>query len=43
VPGDGIDGYAREIVVTPANWFTKAPKGYSHTQAATLPCAALTA
>jgi NADPH:quinone reductase-like Zn-dependent oxidoreductase len=43
VPGDGIDGYAREIVVTPAQWFTHAPKGYSHTQAATLPCAALTA
>jgi NADPH:quinone reductase-like Zn-dependent oxidoreductase len=43
VPGDGIDGYAREIVVTPADWFTKAPKGYSHTQAATLPCAAVTA
>lgn len=43
VPGDGIDGYAREAVVTPAHWFTKAPKGWSHTQSATLPCAALTA
>lgn len=43
VPGDGIDGYAREAVVTPADWFTHAPKGWSHTEAATLPCAALTA
>jgi NADPH:quinone reductase-like Zn-dependent oxidoreductase len=43
VPGDGLDGYAREAVVTPATWFTRAPKGWSHTQSATLPCAALTA
>ena len=43
VPGDGIDGYAREAVVTPASWFTRAPKGWSHAEAATLPCAALTA
>ncbi len=43
VPGDGIDGYAREVVVTPAHWFTRAPKGWSHTEAATLPCAGLTA
>lgn len=43
VPGDGIDGYAREAVVTPAHWFTKAPKGWSHLETATLPCAALTA
>lgn len=43
VPGDGLDGYAREAVVTPAHWFTLAPKGWSHTEAATLPCAALTA
>jgi NADPH:quinone reductase-like Zn-dependent oxidoreductase len=43
VPGDGLDGYAREAVVTPANWFTHAPKGWSHIEAATLPCAALTA
>lgn len=42
VPGDGIDGYARETVVTPAHWFTHAPKGWSHAEAATLPCAALT-
>lgn len=43
VPGDGLDGYAREAVVTPASWFTRAPKGWSHAEAATLPCAALTA
>lgn len=43
VPGDGIDGYAREAVVAPEHWFTHAPKGWSHTEAATLPCAALTA
>jgi NADPH:quinone reductase-like Zn-dependent oxidoreductase len=43
VPGDGVDGYAREAVIKPANWFTKAPKGWSHTQAATLTTAGLTA
>jgi NADPH:quinone reductase-like Zn-dependent oxidoreductase len=43
VPGDGIDGYAREAVVTPAHWFTHAPKGYGHAEAATLTCAGLTA
>jgi len=42
-PGDGVDGYARERVVCPATWFTHAPKGYSHTEAATLTTAALTA
>ncbi|MFK5047723.1 NAD(P)-dependent alcohol dehydrogenase, partial [Klebsiella pneumoniae] len=43
VPGDGIDGYAREEVVVPAAWFTRAPAGYSHAEAATLTCAGLTA
>jgi len=43
VPGDGIDGYAREEVTVPATAFTRAPRGYSHVEAATLPCAALTA
>ncbi|QYJ06277.1 zinc-dependent alcohol dehydrogenase family protein [Qipengyuania flava] len=43
VPGDGIDGYAREAITAPTNWFTRAPKGYSHAQAATLTCAGLTA
>ncbi|MEH6387549.1 zinc-dependent alcohol dehydrogenase family protein [Pseudomonas profundi] len=43
VPGDGMDGYAREVAVTPATWFTHAPTGYSHSEAATLPTAGLTA
>ena len=42
-PGDGVDGYAREAVVRPAHWFTRAPAGYSAEEAATLPTAALTA
>jgi NADPH:quinone reductase-like Zn-dependent oxidoreductase len=42
-PGDGLDGYAREVVVTPASWFTQAPKGFSHAEAATLTTAGLTA
>ena len=42
-PGDGVDGYARELVVRPAMWFTKAPKGFSHAEAATLTTAGLTA
>jgi NADPH:quinone reductase-like Zn-dependent oxidoreductase len=43
VPGDGLDGYAREAVTAPTTWFTHAPKGYSHAEAATLTCAGLTA
>lgn len=43
VPGDGIDGYAREIVTVPAHWFTHAPRGYDAMEAATLTCAGLTA
>jgi NADPH:quinone reductase-like Zn-dependent oxidoreductase len=42
-PGDSLDGYARERVVQPANWFTRAPKNYSHTEAATLTTAGLAA
>ncbi|WP_404364290.1 NAD(P)-dependent alcohol dehydrogenase [Marinobacter sp.] len=42
-PGDGMDGYAREEVIRPANWFTHAPEGYSHAEAATLTTAGLTA
>lgn len=42
-PGDGIDGYAREKVVRPATWFTLAPNGYRHAEAATLTTAGLTA
>lgn len=43
VPGDGIDGYAREQVTTLATSFTLAPRGYSHAEAATLTTAGLTA
>ncbi|HEX5515412.1 MAG TPA: NAD(P)-dependent alcohol dehydrogenase [Gammaproteobacteria bacterium] len=42
-PGDGIDGYAREQVTVPERFFTKAPRGYSHAEAATLTTAGLTA
>lgn len=43
VPGDGADGFAAELVAMPATAFTRQPKGWSHAEAATLPCAALTA
>src|SRR5688572_24926532 len=43
VPGDGVDGYAREVVVRPATWFTRAPRDLSHAEAATLTTAGLTA
>jgi NADPH:quinone reductase-like Zn-dependent oxidoreductase len=43
VPGDGVDGYAREAVTCPAMSFTLAPKGFSHAEAATLTTAGLTA
>ncbi|MBX7457565.1 NAD(P)-dependent alcohol dehydrogenase [Qipengyuania sp. 1NDH17] len=43
VPGDGIDGYAREAITAPTHWFTRAPAGFSHAEAATLTCAGLTA
>jgi len=43
VPGDGVDGYAREMVTASTNAFTKAPKGWSHLEASTLTTAALTA
>ncbi|WFE48799.1 NAD(P)-dependent alcohol dehydrogenase [Micromonospora sp. WMMD1155] len=42
-PGLGLAGYAREIVVAPAAQFVKAPRGYSHPEAATLTVAGLTA
>jgi NADPH:quinone reductase-like Zn-dependent oxidoreductase len=42
-PGDGVDGYAVEQAVRPAHWFTRAPKGYSYAEAATLTTAGLTA
>ncbi|MBI5939076.1 MAG: NAD(P)-dependent alcohol dehydrogenase [Caulobacterales bacterium] len=43
VPGDNADGFAAELVAMPATAFTRLPKGWSMAQAATLPCAALTA
>ncbi|MXO95513.1 zinc-binding dehydrogenase [Erythrobacter aquimaris] len=43
VPGDGIDGYARERITALTHWFTSAPAGFSHAEAATLTCAGLTA
>lgn len=43
VPGDGVDGYAREEVTGPATSFTHAPKNWSHAEAATLTTAGLTA
>ncbi|MFC3060014.1 zinc-dependent alcohol dehydrogenase family protein [Paenirhodobacter populi] len=43
VPGDGVDGFARESVTRPATAFTHAPRGYSHEEAATLTTAGLTA
>jgi len=42
-PGDRGQGMAAEYVTAPVNAFTRAPAGYTHAQAATLPCAALTA
>jgi NADPH:quinone reductase-like Zn-dependent oxidoreductase len=43
VPGDGADGYAREMVTAPATSFTHAPKGWSAAEAATVTCAGVTA
>ena len=43
VPGDHADGFAAEYVAMPAGAFTRLPAGWSHVEAATLPCAALTA
>ncbi len=43
VPGDGVDGYARERVVRPATWFTRAPRGWTAAESATLTTAGVTA
>ncbi len=43
VPGDHADGFAAELVAMPETAFTRMPEGYSYAEAATLPCAALTA
>jgi NADPH:quinone reductase-like Zn-dependent oxidoreductase len=42
-PGIGTAGYARRVVVTPAEQFVLAPDGWSHSEAATLTVAGLTA
>jgi len=42
-PGDGLDGYAAEVVVRPVTFFTHMPRDWSFTEAATLPTAGLTA
>lgn len=43
IPGETTDGYAREFACAPAHFFTRAPQGFTHAQAATLPCAGVTA
>jgi NADPH:quinone reductase-like Zn-dependent oxidoreductase len=43
IPGETVDGYAREYACMPAHAFTRAPSGYTHAQSATLPCAGVTA
>ena len=43
IPGESVDGYAREYACMPAHAFTKAPAGYTHVEAATLTCAGVTA
>lgn len=43
VAGDGCDGFATQMVTMHQRYFTKAPMNLSFAEAATLPCAALTA
>lgn len=43
VPGDGTDGYAAEVVIRDARWFTPAPRGWTAAEAATLTTAGVTA
>lgn len=43
VPGDGVDGFACELYAGPETAFTRMPHGWDFEDAATLPCAALTA
>lgn len=40
--GAPADGVLRDYIVLPEDALTRAPKGWTHAQAATLPCAALT-
>jgi len=41
--GGPVDGVLRELAVFPEHGLARPPAGYSHIEAATLPCAALTA
>jgi NADPH:quinone reductase-like Zn-dependent oxidoreductase len=43
VPGDGVDGFAVTHAVRPVGAFTRAPRGWSHAEAATITTAGLTA
>src|SRR5439155_18121214 len=43
IPGESVDGHAREYVCMLAHAFTKAPAGYTPVEAATLTCAGVTA
>lgn len=43
VSGETVDGYITEMSCVAATSLTKIPNGYSYAEAATLPCAALTA
>ena len=43
VPGDRVNGFAAQSVTMSQTAFTHMPAGYSFEEAATLPCAALTA
>jgi len=43
VPGDHVDGFARQVVTLAATALTRMPANLDFAEAATLPCAALTA
>jgi NADPH:quinone reductase-like Zn-dependent oxidoreductase len=43
IPGETVDGYAREYACTPGYFFTLVPPGWTYAEAATLPCAGVTA
>lgn len=43
ISGETANGYACSSSILPANALTRIPEGYSYAEAATLPCAALTA
>ena len=43
VPGDHVDGFASQFVTMPCAAFSAMPRGMSYAEAATLPCAGLTA